>query len=561
MNWNFIRRLFASIFLVLAQVLQAQPQAPAIVPSPEKLQLESGSFVLRTKGKAPRGQAKILVSAGAEATGRYLAEELQRRTAVELTVASEANASKRGNVDLRLERTGSALGDEGYVLTVDPNGVLIRAGTAAGLFYGAQSFLQLLPVTDQSSPNPASLSVPCVHIEDQPRFRWRGLMLDVSRHFFTKAEVKRLLDEMAWHKLNVFHWHLVDDQGWRIEIKKYPRLTEVGAWRKAIGFGLDAKASTAYGPDGRYGGFYTQDDIREVVAYAQARHIEIVPEIEMPGHSTAALMAYPQFSCTGGPFTTDLPGGVFNGIYCAGNDETFAFIDDVLTEVFALFPGPYIHIGGDEVPVDNWKKCPKCQAIMRQDGFTNETQLESYFVRRVEKIVNAHHRRLIGWSEIRQGGLASSATIMDWVGGAVEAAASGHDVVMSPLADCYFDHYQSLDKAREPLAIGGYLPLRQVYAFDPIPTNLPVTFQSHILGAQANLWTEYIPSFKHVEYMVFPRLCALAEVVWSPKAARNWDDFSRRVRVDCLRLNRGGVNYRPLTDSFEETMAEPKRNQ
>jgi hexosaminidase len=364
---------------------------------------------------------------------------------------------------------------------------------------------------------------------------------------------------MAWYKLDEFHWHLVDDQGWRVEIKKYPLLTEMGAWRKQIGFGLDAKASTAYGPDGRYGGFYTQDDIREVVAYAQARHINIVPEIEMPGHSSAALMAYPQFSCTGGPFTTDLPGGVFNGVYCAGNDASFAFIDDVLTEIFSLFPGEYVHIGGDEVLVDNWKNCPKCQARMRREGLAKESELEGYFIRRVEKIVNAHHRRLIGWSEIREGGLASSAAVMDWVGGAVEAATAGHDVVMSPLSDCYFDHYQSLDHLKEPHAIGGYLPLRQVYSFEPMPTNLPSLYQRHILGAQANLWTEYIPSFSHVQYMVFPRLAALAEVVWSPKASRNWEDFSRRVSVDCVRLDQLGVNHRSPPNVLEETMADPKQ--
>jgi hexosaminidase len=425
------------------------------------------------------------------------------------------------------------------------------------LFYGAQSFLQLLPTTDQGGTRPAIWSVPCLHIDDQPRFRWRGLMLDVSRHFFTKEEVERLLDEMAWHKLNVFHWHLVDDQGWRLEIKKYPRLTELGAWRKAIGFGLEAKASTAYGPDGRYGGYYTQEDVREVVAYAQARHITIVPEIEMPGHSSAALMAYPQFSCTGGPFTADLPGGVFNGVYCVGNEDTFAFVEDVLTEVCALFPGPYIHIGGDEVLVDNWKKCPKCQARMKQEGLSKESDLEGYFIRRVEKIVNGHHRRLVGWSEIREGGLAANATVMDWVGGATEAATAGHDVVMSPLADCYFDHYQSLDQSKEPHAIGGYLPLHQVYNFEAMPTNLSAAYQQHILGAQANVWTEYMPNFKHVEYMVFPRLSALAEVDWSPKASRDWNDFLRRVRVDDLRLDQLGVNHRALSTKGEEPLAGP----
>jgi hexosaminidase len=557
MNWNCKLRRLGALLSLLGGALWADAEAPAIIPLPQMMEVQPGNFVVSAQTGVPGAGSRIIVNPGTEETGHYLSAELRRRTAIELDVLPEAQTEGLGNIVLRLQDANSELGKEGYTLTVTPKEVTIQAAASAGLFYGAQSFLQLLPVASKTGPQPKSWSIPCVQIEDQPRFRWRGLMLDVSRHFFTKQEVERLLDEMAWHKLNVFHWHLVDDQGWRIEIKKYPRLTEVGAWRKAIGFGLDAKASTAYGPDGRYGGFYTQEDIREVVAYAQSRHIEIVPEIEMPGHSSAALMAYPQFSCTGGPFTTDLPGGVFNGVYCAGNDDSFTFVEDVLTEVCALFPGPYIHIGGDEVLVDNWKNCPKCQARMRQEGLTKESELEGYFIRRVEKIVNAHHRRLVGWSEIRQGGLAANATVMDWVGGAVEAATAGHDVVMSPLADCYFDKYQSLDQGKEPRAIGGYLPLQQVYAFEPIPTNLPASYQEHILGAQANVWTEYMPSFRHVEYMVFPRLCALAEVVWSPKASRHWDDFSRRVRIDGSRLDQLGVNHRALSTIAEKPSVDP----
>ena len=549
MNWNCKPCRLVVAFLLLGTLAGKGIQAPAIVPLPQKMEVQQGSFVLQA-------EENILVGPGAEDTGRYLATELRRRTDFELKVLPFVAVADQTSIILSLV-TNSALGAEGYSLTVAPKGVEIHASSASGLFYGVQSLFQLLPVADKASAPSANASIPCVHIEDQPRFRWRGLMLDVSRHFFTKQEVEQLLDVMAWHKMNVFHWHLVDDQGWRIEIKKYPRLTEMGAWRKAVGFGLDATSTTAYGPDGRYGGYYNQDDIREVVAYAQARHIEIVPEIEMPGHSSAALMAYPQFSCTGGPFTTDLPGGVFDGVYCVGNEDSYAFIDDILTEVCALFPGPYIHIGGDEVLVDNWKKCPKCQARMHQEGLTKESELEGYFIRRVEKLVNAHHRRLLGWSEIREGGLAANATVMDWVGGAVEAATAGHDVVMSPLAFCYFDHYQSLNTNKEPHSIGGYLPLRQVYAFEPVPTNLPPAYEQHILGAQANLWTEYIPSFQHVEYMVFPRLCALAEVDWSAKASRNWDDFSQRIRVDSARLEQLGVNHRSLSTIAEEPVTSP----
>jgi hexosaminidase len=550
MNWICKLCLLGTIFALLGGALRSEAQAPAIIPLPQTMQVQPGSFVLGAG-------TKIRVDSATEETGRHLAGELRRRTSVQCEVVSGTKGQGGSSIELTLQGANPALGDEGYTLIVAPEGITIRAGTSAGLFYGVQSFLQLLPVVDETARRATNWSIPCVHIEDQPRFRWRGLMLDVSRHFFTKQEVERLLDEMAWHKLNVFHWHLVDDQGWRLEIKKYPRLTEVGAWRKATGFGMDPKASTAYGTDGRYGGYYTQDDVREVVAYAQARHIDIVPEIEMPGHSSAALMAYPQFSCTGGPFTTDLPGGVFNGIYCAGNEDSFAFVEDILTEVCSLFPGPYIHIGGDEVLVDNWKKCPKCQARMRQEGLTNESELEGYFIRRVEKILNSHHRRLVGWSEIREGGLAANATVMDWVGGATEAATAGHDVVMSPLADCYFDHYQSLDQSKEPHAIGGYLPLKQVYKFEPIPANLPAAYQQHILGAQANVWTEYMPNFKHVEYMVWPRLCALAEVDWSLKTSRDWEDFQRRMRIDGLRLDQLGVNHRALSTIAEEPPPDP----
>ena len=351
---------------------------------------------------------------------------------------------------------------------------------------------------------------------------------------------------MALHKLNVLHWHLTDDQGWRIEIKKYPKLTQIGAWRPGVGFGFDPNSTTAYGPDGRYGGFYTPVDIHEVLKYAAARHIMVVPEIEMPGHSTAALEAYPQFSCTGGPFTMPLTGGIFNGIYNPANDQTFKFLDDVLTEVFQLFPGKYVHLGGDEVPKETWENSPACQALMKREGFTNEDQLQGWFMRRMEKFVSAHGRTMIGWSEIMQGGLASNAVVMDWIGGAKEAASAGHDVVMSPTAYCYLDFYQSANRATEPPAAtwGGPLTLRKVYAFDPMPANLPPQLQSHILGTQGNLWTEWVPNLKHAEYMIFPRECAIAEITWSSPASHNWDDFLRRLQIHAQRLDELGINYR-----------------
>jgi hexosaminidase len=540
---------FLLALLPVSIMFAGEASVPAIIPQPEKIEIRSGMFEPRPPSKFLGIRSgfgtKIIADPGTGETARYLAAQLQRSLGHQPRVV-RASGKIAESIFLTTNNADAALGAEGYELSVTTNGVVIRAPESAGLFYGVQSLLQLLPtkVFAPKKTGDVKWEIPCVEIRDRPRFAWRGMMLDVSRHFFNKQEVEQILDVMAMHKMNRFHWHLVDDQGWRIEIKKYPRLTEVGAWRKGVGFGLDPKAGTAYGPDGRYGGYYTQADIREVVAYAQARHITVVPEIEMPGHSCAALMAYPQFSCNGGPFTTDLPGGVFNGEYCVGNDATFAFVEDVLAEVCELFPGKYIHIGGDEVPTDNWKNCAKCQQRIRQEGLKGEQQLESYFIRRIEKCVNAHGRDLIGWSEIREGGLAQNAIVMDWVGGAVEAASAGHDVVMSPLLDCYFDHYQSANQATEPHTIGGYLPLSQVYAFEPMPANLPPEFHPHILGAQANVWTEYMPSIRHVEYMTFPRLCALAEVVWSPKEARNWDGFQRRLVVDCRRLDELGINYR-----------------
>ncbi len=528
------------VYLVCATALfSAAATPPAIIPLPAKMEVRDGVFAI---GAA--SNVKIVVDASTQETGKYLAGELQKCPGIKISVVHDSDVLKESRpIRLTTKDAPPALGEEGYTLSVTPDEVVIRAGSSAGSFYGVQSLLQLLPVKTASTDD-AGVGIPCVQIDDQPRFKWRGMMLDVSRHFFTKQEVKELLDAMSRYKMNTFHWHLVDDQGWRIEIKKYPKLTEMGAWRKGVGFGLDPKSTKSYGPDGRYGGFYTQADIREVVAYAAARHITVVPEIEMPGHSSAALMAYPQFSCTGGPFTTDLPGGVFDGVYCAGNDDSFAFVQNVLAEVLALFPGKYIHIGGDEVPVTNWTHCVKCQTRMRDEGLKKEIELEGYFIRRIEKFINANDRNLIGWSEIREGGLAENAAVMDWVGGAVEAATNGHDVVMSPLADCYFDRYQSEDHSKEPHSIGGFLPLSQVYAFEPMPVTLPPQYQKHILGAQGNVWTEYMPSFDHVEYMIFPRLCAMAEVDWSPRHARNWDDFARRMQDHYARLQHLGVNFR-----------------
>ena len=510
----------------------------AVIPAPAKLVPQAGEFRLDAK-------TRIVTDELARPAAELLAARLRAATGFKLKIKSDT--AKAGDDDIRLVTDGAG-NPESYTLSVTPLGVVIHAPAAAGAFYGTETLLQLLPpAVFSAKPVTGTVwSVPGVEIADAPRYPWRGFMLDVSRHFFAKPEVEQVLDLMACYKLNTFHWHLVDDQGWRIEIKKYPKLTSVGAWRDAIGFGLDPKDATAYDRSGRYGGFYTQSEIREVVAYAAARHITVVPEIEMPGHSSAALTAYPQFGCPNIDFAVPAKGGVFTGVYCAGNDVTFAFINDVLSEVTPLFPGKYIHIGGDEVVKSNWQHCAKCQLRIKNEGLKDEKELQSYFIRRVEKLVTAHGKSLIGWSEIREGGLAPTAALMDWIGGGVEAARSGHEVVMAPTKYSYFDHYQSTNHLQEPLAIGGFLPLKRVYEFEPMPVKLAPEFQSHILGGQANLWTEYIPSLARVEYMMFPRLCALAEVNWSPASARDWAGFKERVAVNEQRLDVMRVNYRPL---------------
>ncbi len=505
---------------------------PSIIPLPQRMELHDGSFKLRS-------DAKIQAGPDALKTAEFLAGTLRKSTGYPLAVVAtdSASATKDANTNL---------GPEGYELSVTADSVVLRASTSTGLFYGAQSLLQLLPTEIFSSQVVANVNwqAPCVQIQDWPRFKWRGFMLDVSRHFYNKSEVEQILDAMALHKLNTFHWHLTDDNGWRIEIKKYPKLTSIGAWRSGVGFGLASNSTAAYGPDGRYGGFYTQKEIREVVAYAADRHITVIPEIEMPGHALAALTAYPEFGTGDGPFEIPMVGGVNPGIFSPAKPETFQFLQDVLTEVFQLFSSPIVHIGGDEVPPEPWTHDAACQALMKKEGLKTPDELESWFIRRIEKFVNAHGKTLIGWSEIARGGLAKNAIVMDWIGGGREAAADGHDVVMTPTSFCYLDYYQSRDHSTEPHAIGGYLPLQKVYEFEPVPAGLDPQLQHHILGGQGNLWTEYIANLKHVEYMAFPRLAALAEVTWSAKEARNFADFTRRLQLENKRLDQLGINYR-----------------
>ena len=545
-RFTTITKIICATLVAVSGTLLHAANLTCIIPAPVTTTTNEGVFVMfpncgiLTRDSACKNEAQLL------------AAWLRTGTGFDVKVKPAKHADLAGNILLTTNGADASLGAEGYSLSVTTSNIVVRAATSAGIFYGAQSLLQLLPPEIFTATNDTvrvagmRWTAPCVEISDSPRFAWRGFMLDVSRHFFTKAEVEQVLDFMALYKLNTFHWHLVDDQGWRIQINRYPKLTSVGAWREDIGFGLDPQSSTNYDDYGHYGGFYTQRDIKEVVAYAAARHITIVPEIEIPGHSSAALVAYPQFACPNAKISITDKGGVFTGIYCAGNDDTFTFLGNILSEVTKLFPGKYIHIGGDEVVKSNWMNCVQCQARIKKENLKDENELQAYFIRRVEKMVNADGKCLIGWSEIREGGLAPSAALMDWIGGGAESAASGHDVVMSPTKYCYFDHYQSTNRYEEPKAIGGYLPLERVCQFDPMPEKLAPEFQAHVLGGQANLWTEYVPNMRQVEYMMFPRLGALSEADWSPKENRNWDDFLARTALNEKCLKAMGVYFRPL---------------
>jgi hexosaminidase len=530
------------LFQSLAQAKEPRPLA--LVPQPLRISVDSEKFTVNA-------DTTILVdkdSPDAANVGNQLAERLSRGTGLRLRVSPTEVAKASGNtIFLTTKNVNAELGPEGYTLQVAPEGVTISASAGPGLFYGMQTLLQLLPPqvfgSDKTKASEA-VSIPAVRIEDRPRFRWRGLMLDVSRHFFSKDEVKNFIDLLAQQKMNVFHWHLVDGRGWRIEIKHYPKLTQVGAWRKDIGYGFDPKDGTAWGADERYGGFYTQDDVRDIVAYAKQRYVTIVPEIEMPGHSAAALAAYPEYSCTGGPNGIEGDGGPFVNEYCAGNDGTFKFLENILSEVMDLFPSECIHIGGDEVDKTRWKNCPKCQARMRANGLKNENELQSYFIRRIEKLINANGRTLIGWDEILEGGLAPNATVMSWRGiqGGITAAEAGHNVVMTPVDYCYFDYHQA--KTGEPNAVGAFLPLQKVYAFEPVPAGLNADKAKHVLGADGNLWTEMVPNYSRAQYMTYPRACAMAEVTWSDPTRKNWNDFCERLGTHFQRLEAQGVNFR-----------------
>ncbi len=491
-----------------------------IIPQPAKLEVLDGSFTL-TPG------LRIGITARTKVVGQYLQELLSAPTGLEIKVKAAAEVEDGPRIVLRADDARKDLGLEGYELSIAKDGVTIVAADPAGAFYGVQTLRQLLPPEIESRKRVDNMTwtVPFVRIQDRPRFSWRGALLDSSRHFQDKAFIKRFIDLLAMHKINVFHWHLTDDQGWRVEVRKYPKLTEVGAWRRE--------------KDGsKYGGFYTRQDLREIVAYAESRHVLVVPEIEMPGHCQSALASYPQYSCTGGPFEVANTWGIKKDVYCPGNDETFAFLEGILSDVADIFSSPWIHIGGDEVPKDRWKACVKCQNRIKAEKLKDEAELQSWFVKRIEKILATRDRRLIGWDEILEGGLAPNAVVQSWRGinGGIAAAAQGHDVIMSPTSHCYLDYtYEKI-------------PVEKAYSFEPT-AEVPAGKVHHIRGLEGNLWGEVMPTTDSVESHAFPRLTALAEVGWSAREARNWPGFQHRLASLLQRMDKLGVHYTPLAAS------------
>ena len=495
-----------------------------VVPRPVQFTPSDGVFTL-----AP--STRIVVWPEAHGVGKYLHELLPFPL---ISSPTHSDTIPAGGILLTNTGASTLLGSEGYHLSVSPAAIVVRANQSAGIFYGIQTLRQLIYAD--------GVTIPAVEIVDRPRFPWRGIMLDVGRHLFPIKFIKRLIDVMALHKLNVFHWHLTEDQGWRIEIQKYPKLTKIGSRRSASPI-LSNREKLDVIP---YRGYYTQAQIKEIVAYAASRFITVVPEIEMPGHSVAALAAYPYLGCTGGPYLVRNRWGIEKDVYCAGNEMVFSFLQDVLDEVLSLFPSIFIHIGADECPKTRWEQCPKCQDAIRGNNLKDEHELQSYFIRRIEAYLNARDRRMIGWDEILEGGLAPNASVMSWRGmeGGIQAAHAGHDVVMTPTSHCYLDYYQSKDVSTEPPAIGGYLPLETVYAFEPVPPECTKDEAQHILGAQGNLWTEYISTPEQAGYMLFPRATALAEVVWSPAEKRNYADFEQRLGAFLPLLKKMGMSYR-----------------
>ena len=526
-NRTSMRYNFLLIFLFFLGFINAQEQLN-LIPYPQKVELKTGSFEIN--------ENTLLVGDKKSNEYKYFTEKFKKIYSKDLSKnikkVKPNFISLVLHKDLKIDNKQEL--NSNYILDVSDEIILVIGKNSEGVFQGIQTLLQLIETSKDGK-------IPALKIQDSPKFAWRGMHLDVCRHFFTVEEVKQYIDYLAMYKLNTFHWHLTDDQGWRIEIKKYPKLTEIGSKRKESMIGAYVDNTFDGKPYGPY--FYTQKQIKDVVKYAQERHITVVPEIEMPGHDLAALSAYPELACTKGPFESATKWGVFDDVFCP-KEETFTFLENVLDEVMTLFPSQYIHIGGDECPKTRWKECAHCQDLIKKNNLKDEHGLQSYFIQRIEKYVNSKGRKIIGWDEILEGGLAPNAAVMSWTGikGGVEAAKSNHFAVMTPGSYCYFDHYQG-DPQTEPNAFGGFTPLDKVYSYNPIPAELNSEQSKFILGVQANLWTEYILDFKQVQYMIFPRLFALSEVAWGTSKPDNYKEFESRVMNHFKYLDKMGVNY------------------
>lgn len=525
-----------------------------VVPLPQEVSLtQEKPFRLDRSTCITHPEGNALLKRNAEFLSEYIRQATGHAPQVK---ALQEGETKKNAINLSLDTAVD--NPEGYELTATSEGIRIAGQTANGVFYGCQTLRKSIP----AEATGADILIPAGSIKDEPRFAYRGMHLDVCRHFFPLEFVKEYIDLLALHNMNTFHWHLTDDQGWRIEIKKYPKLTEVGSMRSRTVVG---KARSKEYDNTPYGGFYTQEQAKEIVAYAQERYITVIPEVDLPGHMLAALAAYPDMGCTGGPYEVSPDWGIFKDVLCIGNEQTMQFLEDVMEEITEIFPSKYVHIGGDEAPRTRWASCPKCQARIKAEGLkadkehTAEDRLQSYCMTRIEKFLNNKGRQIIGWDEILEGDVAPNATVMSWRGtsGGIKAAQMGHDVIMTPNVYCYFDYYQSKDTENEPLAIGGYLPVEKVYSLDPT-ASLTEEQARHILGAQANVWTEYIATTEHVEYMILPRMAALAEVQWTKSEKKDYADFTQRLPRLMKFYQRDSLNYAKhmLAAQAEEPSAE-----
>ena len=506
-----------------------------IIPVPVETKVEEKGRMLLSK-ETPVFYNESLVNAAL-----FFQDYCSKKYHIPFEIVMAENMEKKsGQIRLLLDKTFKK---DQYQMEISAGGIDIR-GSESGVFYGIQSLIQLLPV--DTKPRQKKLSVPLIKVSDEPRFTYRGLMLDVSRHMFPVDFLKKCIDLAAYHKINIFHLHLTDDQGWRVEIKKYPNLNRIGSWRNGTMIGQ----YPGTGNDStRHGGFYTADEIKDLVEYARHRYITIVPEIEMPGHSVAALASYPHLGCTGGPYQVKETWGISDDVYCAGNDSVFVFLEDVLDEVLEMFPSGYIHIGGDECPKERWKNCPKCQARIRSENIKDENELQGYFISRIENYINLKGRTMIGWNEILDGELAPDAVIMSWTGdgekGCLGAAKAKHHVIMTPSYGFYLDYPQTSKEDSLAANWGGVTTVKAAYLFEPVNSKLASDEVQYVIGAQANVWTEYMNNRAKVEYMMFPRLSAISEVLWSPKEARNWDDFKSRMVKQYQRYKIWGNLYNP----------------